>query len=63
MFDSAQTDPRVHEAAVCLAVRCRRIVQACLREEEWIEADRQFYLIIRDGLEALLNCRGESAAD
>lgn len=34
-----------------LAVACRRIIQACLREEEWIEADRQFYLVIREGLE------------
>ena len=29
----------------------RRIVQACLREEEWIDADQEFYLIIRDGLQ------------
>jgi hypothetical protein len=40
-----------HELAVRLAVACRRIVQACLREEEWVEADREFYFIIRAGLE------------
>jgi hypothetical protein len=45
------TDRQTHEAAVRLAVQCRRIVQACLREEEWLDADREFYLIIRAGLE------------
>jgi hypothetical protein len=45
----------VHEAAVRLAVRCRRIVQACLREEEWIDADREFYEIIRDGLREFMS--------
>ena len=29
----------------------RLSAQACLREEEWIEADREFYIVIRDGLE------------
>ncbi|WP_422927526.1 hypothetical protein [Singulisphaera sp. PoT] len=38
-----------------IAVRCRRVVQACLREEEWADADREFYLIIR---EELLRWRG-----
>lgn len=52
MRNSQPTDRRTHETAVRLAVQCRRIVQVCLREEEWIEADREFYQIIRDGLEA-----------
>jgi hypothetical protein len=51
MLDSRPTDRTTHETAVRLAVQCRRIVQACLREEEWPEADREFYLIIREGLE------------
>jgi hypothetical protein len=34
-----------------MAVRCRRVVQVCLREEEWIDADREFYQIIREELE------------
>jgi hypothetical protein len=51
MSDSASTDRRLHETAVRIAVRCRRIVQVCLREEEWIDADREFYLIIREELE------------
>ena len=51
MWNSQSTDALTHETAVRLAVQLRRIVQACLREEEWVEADRQFYLVIREGLE------------
>ena len=46
-------DPTIHEAAIRLARRCRGIVQACLREEEWNEADREFYLVIREEFERL----------
>lgn len=51
MPDSASTDPKTHQAALRIARRCRRVVQACLREEEWADADREFYLIIREELE------------
>jgi hypothetical protein len=51
MLDFQSTDRATHEMAVRLAVQCRRIIQACLREEEWPEANREFYLIIRRGLE------------
>ena len=51
MWNSQPTDAAVHETSVRLAVPCRRTVQACLREEEWIEADRQFSLVVREGLE------------
>ena len=43
-----------------IARRCRHVVQACLREEEWIDADQEFYQIIREALEALL--AGEKAS-
>jgi hypothetical protein len=33
-----------------LARRCRRVIQACLREEEWRDADQEFTRIIGDGL-------------
>jgi hypothetical protein len=46
-------DPAIHDAAIRIARRCRHIVQTCLREEEWGEADREFYLIARQELEAL----------
>jgi hypothetical protein len=44
-------DPAIHQLAIRLARACRNIVQSCLREEEWHEADREFYLVIRRGLE------------
>ncbi|AMV40258.1 hypothetical protein [Planctomyces sp. SH-PL62] len=47
------TTPEIHEAAIRIARQCRSIVQACLREEEWADADREFYLIARRELEAL----------
>jgi hypothetical protein len=34
-----------------LAVQCRRIIQAVLREEEWIDCDHEFYSVIYKGLE------------
>ena len=60
MSDSPQTDRQLHETAVRLAVRCRRVVQACLREEAWIDADREFYLIICDGLERYRQSKAET---
>ncbi len=49
--ETLPADPQVHDAAVRIARRCRHIVQACLREEEWADADREFYKIARDELE------------
>ncbi len=52
VFVSSQpADPAIHEAAVRMARRCRRLIQACLRQEEWGDADREFYLVIREELE------------
>lgn len=45
--------PDIHEAAIRIARRCRHVIQACLREEEWGDADREFYLIVRQELEML----------
>ena len=36
--------------ALRLARACRRVVQGCLREEEWHDADAEFFRIIRKGL-------------
>jgi hypothetical protein len=36
-----------------LAVNCRRIVQACLREEEWRDADQEFFAVIVNELRPL----------
>ncbi len=52
MFVSSQSaDPVIHEAAIRMAQRCRWLIQACLREEEWGDADREFYLVLREELE------------
>jgi hypothetical protein len=45
--------PEIHAAAIRIARRCRHIIQTCLREEEWGDADREFYLIARQELEML----------
>ena len=45
------TDQRTHETAIRIARRCRHVIQVCLREEEWADADREFYRICREELE------------
>lgn len=52
--ESRPADPGVHAAAIRIAQRCRFTVQACLREEEWVDADREFYRIAREEVETLL---------
>ena len=49
--DQVPTDDRTHEAAIRIARRCRPVIQVCLREEEWVDADREFYRICREELE------------
>jgi hypothetical protein len=44
-------DPDVHAMAIAIARRCVYIIQAVLREEERIEALREFYMIAREELE------------
>ncbi len=46
-------DPVIHFEAIKLARACRRVIQSCLREEEWSDCDSAFYLIIRESLEAM----------
>ena len=46
-------DRDLHDAALRMARRCRSIIQACLREEEWRDADREFYDVILAGLKEL----------
>ena len=50
-IESHPADPKIHAAAVRIAQRCRHIIQACLREEEWADADREFYRVAREVLE------------
>jgi hypothetical protein len=55
---SEPADPKIHEAATRMARRCRFLIQACLREEEWRDTDLEFYLVIREELERFLANRG-----
>ncbi len=49
------------EAAWHMAQKCRNIVQACLREEEWLDADREFFQVISAGIGELKRamCTGD----
>jgi hypothetical protein len=49
--DQLQNDNRTHEAAIRIARRCRHVIQGCLREEEWADADDEFYRICLEELE------------
>jgi hypothetical protein len=52
MNPNQPTSTAIHEAAIRIARQCRRIVQGCLREEEWQVADLEFYRVAREELEA-----------
>ena len=58
-IESRPADPRIHEAAIRIARRCRRVIQCLLREEEWAEADREFYRVAREELEAFRATPGD----
>ena len=50
----------LHEAAQRMARQCRHIVQGCLREEEWRDADAEFYAVILEELKQLTRETGNS---
>ena len=61
-IENQPTDARTHEAAIRIARRCRSIIQVVLREEEWADADREFYRVAREELEAMSRgARGRGA--
>jgi hypothetical protein len=51
---------RLQSAALRMARRCRHIVQTCLREEEWADADQEFHAVILDELQRLAKQRDGS---
>ncbi len=51
MWNSAATDAKTHETAIAIARRCVWIIQAVLREEERVEAAREFYTVAREEIE------------
>jgi hypothetical protein len=46
-----------------LAQQCRAIVQSCLRDEEWQDADQEFFRIICNGLSGSAIPSDDSLAD
>lgn len=58
---SEEAQPAIHAAALRAALRCRYLVQSCLREEEWGDADREFYLVIREELERFVTANRRAA--
>jgi hypothetical protein len=58
-IENQPTDARTHETAIRIARRCRHIIQGVLREEEWREADREFYRVAREELETYRAAEGE----
>ena len=39
IYLTSPADQTIHEAAIAMARRCRYVIQAVLREEEWKDAD------------------------
>lgn len=50
-IESKAADPAVHAISVRIAKRCVWIIQAVLREEERIDAAREFYRVVREELD------------
>jgi hypothetical protein len=49
--ENLPTDANTQKTATDIAKRCRFIVQGCLREEEWGDAETEFYRVVREELE------------
>ncbi len=49
--ESQAADPAVHALCIRIARRCRHVIQGCLREEEWRDADMAFYRVCREEIE------------
>jgi hypothetical protein len=62
MIESQSADPRIHEAAIRIGRGCRFTTQAGLREKEWADACREFYVIACDGLERFQTCSDPQGA-
>ena len=64
MIDTSRpAEPRIHAAAIRIARQCRHVIQGVLREEEWIDADREFYRVARAEIEAMQAGGKDSACD
>ena len=52
-IENRPTDLPTHEAAIRIARRCQHVIQTLLREDEWADADLEFYRIARNEIENL----------
>lgn len=52
--ETSPTHKDIEAMARKAARRCRHVIQSCLREEEWRDADNEFYEIIQQALLGLL---------
>lgn len=50
-IETHSADVVIHALSIRLAKQCREIIQGCLREDEWRDADFEFYKTIRAGFE------------
>ena len=50
-IESQSANPAVHALCIKIATRCMWIIQTCLREEEQLEAVREFYRVCREELD------------
>jgi len=51
-------EERLQVLALRMARACRRVVQGCLREEEWRDADEEFCRVIVAGLKEAVDGSG-----
>jgi hypothetical protein len=51
LMENQPADPAVHALCIKIAKRCVWIIQACLRDEERIDAVREFYKVCREELD------------
>jgi hypothetical protein len=49
-----------NEIAIRVARECREVIQSCLREEEWADAEEEFRWLILSGLHEVMSTRSVS---
>jgi hypothetical protein len=59
----ARPEGEIAATARRLARACRHVVQACLREEEWADADEEFERVILAGIQELEASRERNGKD
>ena len=63
MWDTSSTDAKTHATAIAIARRCVWSISAVHREEERIDAVREFYTVAREEVEKLRGEPGQPNAE